>query len=73
MTRKDYVAIARALRGSRYLVQPNRFQWSTTVKAIADTLAADNPRFDRTRFYAACASGTSSLTADLETMRELVA
>ena len=27
-------------------------QWNTTVGAVADVLAADNPRFDRGRFYA---------------------
>lgn len=29
-------------------------QWVNTVQEVADMLAADNPRFDRNRFIAAC-------------------
>ncbi len=28
--------------------------WTTTRDSIADTLRADNPRFDRSRFLTAC-------------------
>ena len=56
MTRKDYIAIAEAFR-----VQQPRPLWSASrhaqytqdVRAIAEVLAADNPRFDYVRFYAA--------------------
>lgn len=60
MTRKDYIAIAEALTDSqlsnaRSLEEAQHWhaQWSTCVVTIADVLAADNPRFDRQRFYAA--------------------
>ena len=59
MTRKDYVAIAEAFRSSR----PNisaiadadvaygaETAWRNSRNAVANVLAADNPRFDRTRF-----------------------
>jgi hypothetical protein len=46
MTKKDYVAIARCISQAQ------------TVRALADALcevfAADNERFDRRRFMAAC-------------------
>jgi hypothetical protein len=29
-------------------------QWSNDVVVIADVFSADNPRFNRTRFYRAC-------------------
>jgi hypothetical protein len=56
MTRKDYIVLAAAL--SRALpAEPvdaiALFTWRTTVRSIADALQADNPRFDRRRFYAA--------------------
>jgi len=57
MTRRDYVAIAAALR----LTQPTDVygpkcyaQWLLDVAAVADVLASDNPRFDRARFLKAC-------------------
>lgn len=53
MTRKDYVNIARALGGARFVVQPNKFQWIVCVEAVADQMALDNPAFDRSRFITA--------------------
>jgi hypothetical protein len=75
MTRKHYITLAAALRRSQpFADEPHHFdQWLDDVRAIANVLAADNPRFSRERFYAACASATSSLTADLETLRRLAA
>ena len=55
MTRKDYILLAKAIGGSRFVVQPNKYQWLTTVDAVGDALAKDNPRFDRGRFVAAVA------------------
>lgn len=53
MTRKDYVAIA-----SKFAVVNDRYTdtdvWTVLRAEIADVLAADNPYFDRVRFYAAC-------------------
>ena len=58
MTRKDYELIAGAVRDALHSARP----WSEdkedgirlAVRSIADALAADNPRFDRSRFLAAC-------------------
>lgn len=53
MTRKDYVVIAEAIRKASQApgyAERNAF----VAHAIADALAADNPRFDRARFLSAC-------------------
>ena len=61
MTRKDYEILAAALRrthpgepahGSSG-VERRLTQFGITTRSIADALQADNPRFDRKRFYAA--------------------
>ena len=65
MTRKDYVALARALS----LTKPKhddgkrpaghghlhgaRSQWEHDLTVVCNALEADNPRFDRTRFLEA--------------------
>ena len=57
MTRKDYVALAEALRvvhPDRYKYLSNLETWQRAVATIADVLAADNPRFERDRFIKAC-------------------
>lgn len=62
MTRKDYVALAEALSltepsksvDSQGVITPQWHVWLVTVDSIANTLAADNPRFDRDRFLKAC-------------------
>lgn len=69
MTRRDYIAIAKALRKGRPIQdtlsspmihdmpkwkdnQRHKLrQWEYDRMTIADVLAADNPRFDRQRFY----------------------
>ena len=53
MTRKDYIVIAEAVRVSRFAVK-DRAVWEQVRDNIADVLAADNGRFDRDRFAAAC-------------------
>ncbi len=59
MSRRDYRAIAAALR-SVTTCEPHKCSpdghrtWQDCVDAVARTLAADNPRFDRAKFYAAC-------------------
>lgn len=75
MTRKDYVSIARAfVKVMPFADEPHHMdQWLDDVRAVANVLAADNPRFDRMRFYAACACSSPSLTADLATLRKLAA
>ena len=65
MTRKDYVAIARAIKDARPLALERRQAFplslviakdvlETVAANLADTLAADNPRCDRSRFLKAC-------------------
>ena len=63
MTRKDYITIARAIDEARGLASYEEFVSQAPLgadatidlvaAAIADALAADNPRFDRERFIAA--------------------
>ena len=62
MSKKDYVAIAAAVRSH---LEPAKTRIGSDGYAaivclalsLADTFAADNPRFDRSRFYAACGIG----------------
>lgn len=57
MTRKDYELLASALRSTKPDEKQNvkfSLQWSGDVAAIANALEADNPRFNRARFLAAC-------------------
>jgi hypothetical protein len=58
MTRKDYVSIASHLAVSRLhrlgaCSNEAQLAFGHAVRAVGDALAADNPRFDRTRFLAA--------------------
>ena len=56
MTRKDYVAIARAI----YQTRQDRHDGVATMtlesvaERIATVMEVDNPRFDRERFIKAC-------------------
>lgn len=57
MTRKDYVALAEAFRA--VTTEPwtdGEDTWVRCLEAVADVLAADNPRFDRERFLAAASN-----------------
>ena len=57
MSRKDYESLAKSLLGEKpdKDERPDEYRgWYRAVKAVADTLACDNGRFDRGRFYAAC-------------------
>jgi hypothetical protein len=62
MTRKDYVALAHAIKISQYgfgdrdpMEQHAAQEMRARVaKNVADALAADNGRFDRERFLTAC-------------------
>lgn len=55
MTRKDYVALAKAISAVRKNSDAVDFQAGVNqvTGAIAQVLAQDNPRFDRERFYKA--------------------
>ena len=69
MTRKDYKAIAAAVWGQTITAAPQtcinpdefmrgaREQADNYLYAIADAMAADNPRFNREAFIAACREG----------------
>ena len=56
MTRKDYVAIARVIASCQTM--PNRsnpqYVLYEVTQRLVTVLAADNPRFDRSRFLKAC-------------------
>ena len=66
MTRKDYIAIAEALREARFhwlyvMDKPDLSPeyaydaaWGAVRAEIARVLKTDNPRFDRDRFCSAC-------------------
>lgn len=54
MTRKHYEALAAALLATRPMSDERFAGGNDAVVAVAAALAADNPRFDRARFLAAC-------------------
>lgn len=58
MTRKDYRTIALALAHAKPVLSeatPAAMRtWEQTVRTIADSLEAENPRFDAARFACAC-------------------
>jgi hypothetical protein len=67
MTKKDFEAIARALRAARMtreafassypdsmIQQGALIGVTTSAEIMADMLASQNPRFDRAKFLAAC-------------------
>ncbi len=60
MSRKDYIATARVIadevEATNPAVEPTRaLSIERIARHLADTFAADNSRFDRQRFYFACA------------------
>ena len=72
MTRKDYELLARTIgaaeaRGKRGTNGPARVAASgmagVIVALLCDALAAENPRFDRARFLAACVAAADSAEA----------
>ena len=55
MTRKDYIALADALKHSRppaLMFSESDSQWRYDVRVIAAVLKEDNPRFKPETFYA---------------------
>jgi len=60
MTRKDYVAIAAAIKDRVTIAQhiqgaAQRIgHYTELAREIAEVMARDNPRFDRARFLKAC-------------------
>ena len=59
MTRKDYIALAAALKAARHFepdtIPAHDFNYGVTTAArrLTEVLAADNPRFDRSKFLSA--------------------
>ena len=58
MSRKDYIRLAAALRTSLHVPTVDDYSIQFRVvrevaRALADTLAQDNPRFNRSRFLEA--------------------
>lgn len=58
MTRKDYVKLAEAFRSTEPTFEdsPTYYAWRDALDAVADTLQADNDRFDRSRFLFAASN-----------------
>lgn len=54
MTRKDYEAFAEAIRVGQWNTENGRWTVDQVVQMAADVFRADNARFDRDRFVAAC-------------------
>jgi hypothetical protein len=56
MTKKDYELIARILRDARAIgtTGAERHLLDIIASDFADSLAKDNPRFKKERFFAAC-------------------
>lgn len=55
MTRKDFIAIAEAVRDTRHPSTPaTNHICDTVARKLADRLAGTNERFNRSRFLAAC-------------------
>lgn len=52
MTRRDYIALAAVLKANQPHVPAPAYR--ALVGDLADMLRADNPHFDRARFYSAC-------------------
>ena len=51
MTKKDFIALADALRKVGVESYTDTATFVQCVRLVADALAADNPRFDRDRWY----------------------
>lgn len=59
MSKKDYKKFAEFWRENRESIPDSKDQesyqiWRSMLKDFADILQADNPNFDRDRFYTAC-------------------
>jgi hypothetical protein len=54
MTRKDYIRFAAMLKQARYYTAVDFRTLELIVKDSAQIFAADNERFDRSRFLKAC-------------------
>jgi hypothetical protein len=74
MTRKDYVLIAAAIKAAyQTFDKPSNHANGArhVAHTLADTLATDNPRFDRDRFLTACGVFEGKRTPDRGAERAL--
>lgn len=57
MSRKDYEKVAAIFAGdfATCATSAERYKVRGLMLSLADVFQSDNPRFDRARFYAACA------------------
>jgi hypothetical protein len=53
MSKKDYVKVANIIHTAIQESDPSYDAWVEIGMRLADMFAADNPRFDRDRFYEA--------------------
>lgn len=63
MTRKDYIAIAKTISSLDEIVDD--YALEAIAEAFADSLAVENPRFDRKRFIVASTATDSKREAIL--------
>lgn len=68
MTKKDFIALADAFRASKPLAGDDPgYQWEYDLKAVANVLAASNPRFNRERWlgyvYGTCGPNGGTVKA----------
>lgn len=56
MTKKDYELIAREIKKARNSVLSDSEMGilNLLITGLSEALGAENPRFDRTKFFAAC-------------------
>lgn len=69
MTRKDYIALADTILAAKRATPDTDatiLGIDIATRSIADALAADNPRFDRARFLAACGVAPAPATTGAE-------
>jgi hypothetical protein len=55
MTRKDYQTLAKVVRANQNNMPYNALAY--LIGTLSNELQADNPRFDRDRFWDACLEG----------------
>lgn len=54
MTRKDYIKAAKIVAGKVFDSKVSNKEVKAVVEAFVELFSADNPSFDKERFYKAC-------------------
>ena len=60
MTKKDYIAIADAIKTTMWEDKADPATLVALIARLATAFAQDNPRFDAQRFFAACTANPST-------------